>query len=82
MTKQELADMFGVSISTLNTNFPLFCKNQLKRGFLITRNGIGQKANFTVERVEKQDVDNDKIKKIHIGFLRRGVNICLWFISH
>ena len=57
MTKQELADMFGVSISTLNTNFPLFCKNQLKRGFLITRKGIGQKANFTVERVEKQDVD-------------------------
>lgn len=49
--------MFGVSISTLNTNFPLFCKNQLKRGFLITREGIGQKANFTVERVEKQDVD-------------------------
>ena len=57
LTKQELADMFGVSISTLNTNFPLFCKNQLKRGFLITRKGIGQKANFTVERVEKQDVD-------------------------
>ena len=49
--------MFGVSIATLNTNFPLFCKNQLKRGFLITRKGIGQKANFTVERVEKQDVD-------------------------
>ena len=49
--------MFGVSISTLNTNFPLFCKNQLKRGFLITREGIGQTANFTVERVEKQDVD-------------------------
>ena len=57
LTKQELADLFGVSISTLNTNFPLFCKNQLKRGFLITREGIGQKANFTVERVEKQDVD-------------------------
>ena len=49
--------MFGVSISTLNTNFPLFCKNQLKRGFLITREGIGQKSNFIVERVEKQDVD-------------------------
>lgn len=57
MTKQELADMFGVSISTLNTNFPLFCKNQLKRGFLITREGIGQKANYIVERVKKQDVD-------------------------
>lgn len=57
MNKQELADMFGVSISTLNTNFPLFCKNQLKKGFLITREGLGQKANYTVKRVEKQDVD-------------------------
>lgn len=57
MNKQELADMFGVSISTLNTNFPLFCKNQLKRGFLITREGIGQKANYTVERTKKQNVD-------------------------
>lgn len=59
--------MFGVSISTLNTNFPLFCKNQLKRGFLITRKGIGEKAIYTVERVEKQDVD----KSI---FSQRGSN--------
>lgn len=57
MTKQELIDYFGVAPSTINTNFPLFCKNQLKRGFLITREGIGAKANYTVERVEKQDVD-------------------------
>lgn len=57
MTKQELIDYFGVSPSTINTNFPMFCKNQLKRGFLITREGIGPKANYTVERVEKQDVD-------------------------
>lgn len=57
MTKQELADTFGVSMSTLNTNFPLFCKNQLKRGYLITREGIGKKANYTVKKVEKQDVD-------------------------
>ena len=57
MNKQELSEMFGVSISTLNTNFPLFCKNQLKKGFLITREGIGQKANYTVKRVEKQEVD-------------------------
>ena len=57
MTKQDLADTFGVSMSTLNTNFPLFCKNQLKRGYLITREGIGKKANYTVKKVEKQDVD-------------------------
>lgn len=53
LNKQELADYFGVAISTINTNFPLFCKNQLKRGFLVTREGIGKKANYTVERVEK-----------------------------
>ena len=57
MNKQELANMFGVSISTINTNFPLFCKNQLKKGFLIAREGFGQKANYTVERVEQQEVD-------------------------
>lgn len=57
MTKQELANTFGVSMSTLDTNFPLFCKNQLKRGYLITREGIGKKANYTVEKVEKQDID-------------------------
>lgn len=57
MNKQELADLFGVSISTLNTNFPLFCKNQLKKGYLITREGIGQNAIYSVEKVEKQDVD-------------------------
>ena len=49
--------MFGVSISTLNSNFPLFCKNQLKRGYLITREGTGKKANYTVQKVEKQNVD-------------------------
>lgn len=57
MTKQELADTFGVALSTINTNFPLFCKNQLKKGFLITRQGYGQKAEYTISRVEKQDVD-------------------------
>ena len=57
LNKQELADYFGVAISTINTNFPLFCKNQLKRGFLITRTGIGAKAVYTVERAEKQDVN-------------------------
>jgi len=57
LTKQELSEMFGVSISTLNSNFPLFCKNQLKRGYLITREGVGKKANYTVQKVEKQNVD-------------------------
>ena len=53
MTKQELADTFNVSISTINTNFPLFCQKQLKKGYLITREGRGESANYKIEKVEK-----------------------------
>lgn len=57
MTKEELIKYFGVSESTVNTNFPLFAQKQLKKGFLITKIGVGKKANYTVEKVEKQEVD-------------------------
>lgn len=57
MNKQELANYFGVSLSTIDTNFPLFCKNQLKKGYLITKEGVGKKAIYSIEQVEKQDVD-------------------------
>ena len=57
LTKEELIKYFGVSESTINTNFPLFAQKQLKKGFLITKIGVGKKANYTVEKVEKQEVD-------------------------
>ena len=57
MTKQELIDYFGVSKSTIDTNFPVFCQKQLAKGFLITRIGVGAKANYIVEKVEPQIVD-------------------------
>ena len=57
MTKQELINYFGVSKSTIDTNFPVFCQKQLAKGFLITRIGVGAKANYTVEKVEPQIVD-------------------------
>lgn len=57
LTKEELIKYFGVSESTINTNFPLFAQKQLKKGFLITKTGVGKKANYTVEKVEKQEVD-------------------------
>lgn len=57
MTKQELINYFGISQSTIDTNFPLFCQKQLAKGFLITRIGVGAKANYTVEKVEPRIVD-------------------------
>ena len=57
MTIQELSDYFNVSISTLQTNFPKFCAQQLKRGFQITKVGKGQQADYSVTQVEPQLVD-------------------------
>lgn len=57
MTKQELATHFGVSISTLDSNFPKFCRNKLKKGIKITREGYGAMADYTIEQVEPQEVD-------------------------
>ena len=57
MTKQELAQHFGVSITTLDSNFPKFCQSKLRKGIKITREGFGEKANYTIEFVEPQEVD-------------------------
>lgn len=57
MTKEELSKYFNVSMTTLNTNFPLFCKKQLEKGYLITREGLGKNAVYTIQKVEKQKVD-------------------------
>ena len=57
MTKQELAQHFGVSITTLDSNFPKFCQSKLRKGIKIIREGFGEKANYTIEFVEPQEVD-------------------------
>lgn len=57
MTKQELAQHFGVSLTTLDSNFPKFCQGKLKKGIKITREGYGERANYTIEHVEPQEVD-------------------------
>lgn len=57
MTKQELIKYFGISESTINTNFPLFCQKQLAKGFLISRIGVGKNAQYTIEKVEPKVVD-------------------------
>ena len=57
MTKNELAETFGVSLSTLDTNFPKFAAAQLARGFLITKTGKGASANYEYREVEPEIKD-------------------------
>lgn len=49
MTKNELAEKFGVSLSTIETNFPKFASAQLAKGILITKTGKGASANYNYE---------------------------------
>lgn len=55
--QQELMNFFGVSESMIKTNFPLLCQRQLAKGYLITKRGKGNNAQYDVEKVEPQVVD-------------------------
>lgn len=59
LTKNELIKYFGISQVTIDTNFPKFAQNQLKKGILITRVGHGKNTNYTIEEVEPQEVDKE-----------------------
>lgn len=57
MNKKELIEFFSVSESLIKTNFPTFCVNQLKKGYLITKRGKGESAIYEIEKVEPRIVD-------------------------
>lgn len=57
MTKQELIEYFNTTKSVIETNFPKFCANQLKHGYLITKQGKGDSANYEVKQVEPETKD-------------------------
>ena len=57
MTKIELSELLGVSLNSIDTNFPKVCASQLEKGILITKEGIGKNANFFIENVEPKKVD-------------------------
>lgn len=65
---QQLLEYFQVSESTVITNFPTFCANQLKKGFLITKIGKGKNALYEIEQVEPQNKNSSE-------FSSRGQNI-------
>ena len=57
MTKEELAKFCNVSVSTIETNFPLFCSRQLKKGYIISKEGKGMEAKYQIEKTEPKIVD-------------------------
>ena len=64
MTKTELSELLGVSLNSIDTNFPKVCASQLEKGILITKEGIGKNANFFVENVEPKKVDKSYFSSV------------------
>lgn len=60
MNKQELAQKLNVSINTINTNFPKLCSSQAKKGILITRVGIGDKAEYDIQFITPQEIPKNE----------------------
>ena len=63
MNKQELINYFGVSESTIKTNFPKFAQKQLEKGILITRIGKGEATQYFIEQVEPAEMDKTIFSK-------------------
>lgn len=57
MTRQELINYFGISESTIKTNFPKFAQKQLEKGVLVTRIGKGEATQYFIEQVEPAEID-------------------------
>lgn len=73
MNGQELADFFNVTITTINTKFPKFCKKQFDNGYYIQKTGYGKNSNYTIEIITKDNkeeikkrIEEQKNKKINI----------------
>jgi hypothetical protein len=47
----ELLEFFHASKSTVTTNFPKFASNQAKKGYLISKQGVGAKAIYEVKEI-------------------------------
>lgn len=54
MTKQELCDILHTTKSQIETNFPLLCKKWLEKGYLITKEGRGDSAVYSITKTEPQ----------------------------
>lgn len=57
MTREELCKKLNVSEATVRTNFPSFAVAQLKKGLLIEREGKGFNTNYTIKKVNPQEIE-------------------------
>lgn len=56
-TIEQLSEYCGISQSTISSNFPRFKTSMLKKGYSVTKRGVGQNAIYELEKVEPQTVD-------------------------
>ena len=63
MTQEELIKQFNTTESTVRTNFPKFCADKIKKGFLITRKGHYPNAEYFVEEVEPEEKDKSEFSE-------------------
>lgn len=57
--KSQLAEYLGTTIGTVETNFPKLKARSLKKGILITKRGIGEKAIYEVEKTTPQNIPSN-----------------------
>lgn len=63
MDKYELAKYINTTVGMVETNFPLLCSKNLAKGYLITKTGKGETADYTIQEVEPQIVDKKEFSK-------------------
>lgn len=54
MTLKEVCKILGKSETTLITSFKRTQENLAKKGIVLTKNGVGKNANYTITYVEDE----------------------------
>lgn len=52
----ELAEQLGTTPNTIKKDFARFCSKQAEKGILVKKEGRGDKANYTVEKIPPQSI--------------------------
>ena len=64
MDYKELAKELKTTESMVRTNFPKLCSRMMSKGIKITKIGVGEKADYTLEKVEPKNVDKKEFSTV------------------
>ena len=64
MNYKELAKELKTTESMVRTNFPKLCSRMMSKGIKITKIGVGEKADYTLEKVEPQIIDKKEFSTV------------------